>query len=163
VSADFRTDHLKGYLHPWPGSSPEGHEPYIHVVHAVDQEYPLGDFTLAGIAELVQMAGQAWARCPGVVVRYVIETRRRYDGTGPNPHPWTIMWRAVAGEDDQAGVSEDFARQAFDGMHSSQRVLACFEAGALATGLEWRLVRRTSVTSDEILSPDAGQTCPGGC
>jgi hypothetical protein len=92
------------------------------------------------------MAGQAWpAR---VEVRYVIENRRRYDGTGSNPHPWQVMWSALAGDpagedEDQAGVSEEFARLTAAGF-----------AKVGQGNLEWRLARRTMLAADEILDPE---------
>jgi hypothetical protein len=136
VSADFRTEHFKGYLHP------DGDVPYIHIRTATD-DYPLGtSLSLGEIGELVQLAGQAWASATAVQVRYVIEARRGYDGTLSNPHPWAVMWSAVADEDNQAGVSEDFAKVTFGGM-------------SVAGALEWRLVCRTTVTADEVLGGES--------
>jgi len=47
VSADFRTEHFKGWQH----------DGYVHVarVDAGGQEYPLGDLTAGEVAELASM------------------------------------------------------------------------------------------------------------
>jgi hypothetical protein len=132
MSADYGTEHFKGYGHL------DMDPPYIHVVMRAG-EAALGNFDLAEIGELVQLAGQAWPAATAVEVRYVIETRRRYDGTGSNPHPWTLMWSALADEEQDHGVSEDYARTAFDGFCDDRR--------------EWRLLRRTTVAADEPLDP----------
>jgi len=140
VSADFGTEHFKGYFHghtTGPG--------YIHVVMRAGDgpfsgEAPLGNFTLGEITELAALAGQAWPSGPGVSVRYVIECQSR---TRPDA-PWTEVWWVVADETGDAGVSEDYAQLTFEGMTNSM--------------MEWRLVRRTVVSSDEIFSssPDGG-------
>ena len=131
MSADFRTEHFKAYLHPDRGV------PYIHVVHAVGEEYPAGDFSLGDVGELVELAGQAWPACPGVKVQFVIEARR------PGQR-WAVMWSAVAADEDGAegGVSQEFADATWAGF-----------AGYQPSVLEYRLVRRTTVTADEVLQP----------
>lgn len=81
-------------------------------------------------------------------VEYVVEARlpgaRVVKG-------WTVMWSAVVGE-DASGMEEaelaEFAAATFEGM-----------SGAPG-GLEWRLVRRTSVIRDEVISPDPGESVP---
>jgi hypothetical protein len=141
VSADFRTEHFKGYHRP------DGEVPYIHVTpYASGSDYAIGDFTLGDIGELVQMAGMAWPSCPGVEVRYVIEARRPGQA-------WRGMWSAllgIVGAADLDETAEEFALSTFAGLSGG------------GSGLEWRLVRRTTVASDEILTLDT-QTCPGGC
>ena len=133
MSADYGTDHFKGYGHldREPG--------YIHVTYKADDS-ALGAFSLADITELVQLAGRAWP--DQVEARFEIEARGGYDGTGTNPHQWKRMWSAKLGVGfpDEAD-SETFARLAFDGMSAGGGVM------------EWRLVRRTVVSAVEILAP----------
>lgn len=131
MSADYGTGRFKAYGH----RDPKG-VPYLHVVMRdtggrFEGEAPLGNLTLAEIAELALLAGQAWPAGPGVEVRYVIEARR------PGKEQWQPMWSALADDDGDHGVSEHFAGEAYDGFAHSK--------------LEWRLVRRTTVTADEIL------------
>jgi hypothetical protein len=145
MSADFRTEHFKGYSHP------DGPEPYIHVMEAAPPGDPWGgeaargSFSLAEIAELVQMAGQAWAACPGVEVWFVIEAR--LDG-GRAAKDWTTVWDAPATPELNdlwdKGVDEEFAQITFAGMLT----------GSVMEAVQWRLVRRTTVTHDEVLQPE---------
>jgi hypothetical protein len=131
MSADFGTGHYKGYLH---NSSQPGHEPYIHVTQVSSgDDYAVGDFALADIGELVEMAGQAWPGDGRVEVRFVIEVRR-HPGT-----PWVQMWSALADDDFENGVPESYAAETLDGF--------------LNSAMEWRLTRRTTVTAVEVLRP----------
>jgi hypothetical protein len=111
----------------------------VHVVTG-DLDDPVGSFALRDIRELAGMAGQAWPDQPGVQVRFVIEARRPGQS-------WAVMWSAPATPELNSlwdkGVDAEFALITFQGMSSA--------AGAL----EWRLARRTTVTHDEIIDPDA--------
>jgi hypothetical protein len=129
MSADYGTEHFKGY----------GHGDWIHVVYKDDGEPVLGSFTLTHVGELVQLAGQAWPATAGVEVRYVIEQRR---GEGEMRRPWTLAWSALADDEQDVGVTERYARD----------VLKGFADGTPAA--EWRLSRRTIVTADEPLGPE---------
>jgi hypothetical protein len=134
VSADYGTEHFKGYHH----------DGWIHVTYKDSGESALGSFTPAEIAELADLAGQAWPGGPGVEVRYVIECRR----PSPDPRRWRAMWSAVAddtGGGDTVGVSEEFAEITYDGF-----------AKVGSDNLEWRLVRRTTLTADETLKGEEG-------
>jgi hypothetical protein len=127
VSADYGTEHYKGYAH----------DGWIHVTHRDDGEPALGAFTLAEITELAALAGQAWPDQPGVEVRYVIECRH-----APGRR-WRTMWSAPAAEEDSDdGVSQEFAEITCAGFT---------QAGS--GGLEWRLARRTTLTCDEPITP----------
>jgi hypothetical protein len=127
VSADYRTENLKGYGHLDKG--------YIHVDHLdeTDGHNPVGDFAFGEIAELAQMAAMAWPAAPGVEVRYVIEAHRPGQS-------WAAMWSARVADDDPAGggVSLEFAEVTFAELPKTPP-------------LEWRLVRRTTITHDETL------------
>jgi hypothetical protein len=143
MSADFRTENYKGYLHhdKYASSPAREERSWIHVTQADhDSDYAIGDFTLADLAQLVEMAGQAWPGRPGVEVRYVIEARL------PG-REWQPMWSAPVSEDGSGdGVGEEFA----------QTALAGFRAGGSAR-MEWRLVQRTTLTADEVLPPLDGE------
>jgi hypothetical protein len=135
MSADYGTSRFKGFAQRDGG---------IHVVYRnVDGStgHALGTFALEEIGELVQLAGQAWPAGPGVEVRYVIEMRR---GAGELRRPWTLVWSALADDEQDVGVGEEYARD----------VLKGFADGTPAS--EWRLSRRTIVTADERLDPEAG-------
>lgn len=132
MSADYGTEHFKASGHPAGAGTPGS----VHVVWKDDSESALGSFRLTEIAELAELAGRAWPAEDGVEVRYVIETRQ------PGHYRWRIMWSAVAADDFAGGgVSEEFAVETLDGMRHAL--------------LEWRLVRRTTLTADEILVPEA--------
>lgn len=131
MSADFETEHFKGYLHTVPGSR-SGQEPYIHVTQAGDGGYyPAGSFTLAEITELAAMAGQAWPEGAGVRIRYEIEFRREHS------EEWTLAWGMNAGMAGGDEPDEDYAQAVYEGFNAEGT---------------WRLVRRTVLTSDEVLS-----------
>ena len=138
MSADFRTEHFKGYSHG------TGDGAYIHVVAVAPPdkhgwgggESTLGGFTLGEIGELAEMAGQAWPEAAGVEVRYVIECR--LDG-GMVAKEWTPVWSALASQ-----VDEEFAAITYSGMLG----------GSVMEAMKWRLVRRTTVTRDEVLQPE---------
>ena len=74
-------------------------------------------------------------------VRYEIEMRRGYDGTGVNPHPWKLAWTAKAAVFPDEDTAEVYARTTFDGF-----------AAAGETALEWQLVRRVRLATAEILA-----------
>ena len=135
MSADFRTEHFKGYEHK--GSV------HVVVVPPPDDrwgtEWALGDFSLAEITELAEMAGQAWPSSPGVQVRFEIEVRLPGAKVIKD---WSVVWSAPATEAD-----EDFAEATYAGMRGAPPA-----EGMQA--LQWRLVRRTTVTHEEILQPE---------
>ena len=143
MSADYGTPRFKGYGHYRRGSGPdEDRVQWIHVVWKGTGGEFAGearwDFDLADLTEMVQLAGQAWHDQPAVEVRFVIEARTR-----GNPE-WQRMWSALA--DDYGtgvGVDEEYAQAASAG----------FRAGG-SPRLEWRLVRRTTLTAGEVLKPD---------
>lgn len=145
MSADFGTEHYKGYLHPVPGSR-SGQEPYIHVTQADSgSDYAIGDFSLPDLSELVQMAGQAWPHGAGVEVQFVIEARR------PGRGEWQEVWSAPADEDsDGVAICEEDAKALLEAFSSAQVTREL----DWQPGLEWRLSRRTVLAAVEVLSPD---------
>lgn len=54
MSADYGTEHYKGYHHEWDGQT------WIHVRRRELSEDPVGDFSREEIAELAELAEQAW-------------------------------------------------------------------------------------------------------
>lgn len=54
MSADYGTEHFKGFHHRRHGGE------WIHVTHRRDDSGALGDFSREEIAELVELAEQAW-------------------------------------------------------------------------------------------------------
>lgn len=54
MSADYQTEHLKGFHHQRNGSE------WIHVTYRREDSGRLGDFSRDDIAELVELAEQAW-------------------------------------------------------------------------------------------------------
>ena len=53
MSADYGTEHLKGFHHQRGGSE------WIHVIYR-REDYALGDFDREAVIELVELAEQAW-------------------------------------------------------------------------------------------------------
>ena len=138
MSADYGTARFKGFAHRAPGDLSDGVS-WVHVVwRDTGGEWggeAFGDFSLEDLTELVQLAGRAWP--DAAEVRYVIEARL------PGKE-WQPLWSAPADEDHAGtGVGEEFAQAAAAGF----RVAA-------SPPLEWQLVRRTTVTHDEVLTPE---------
>jgi hypothetical protein len=68
VSADYGTEHFRSFHHERNGSE------WIHVIYRRDDSGALGDFSREEIAELVELAEQAW---PGLTVSLAIAVLRR--------------------------------------------------------------------------------------
>jgi hypothetical protein len=72
MSADYGTKNLKGFHHHRDGTE------WIHVTYRREDSGPVGDFSREDIAELVELAEQAW---PGLAREMAIaaEVRKERD------------------------------------------------------------------------------------